>query len=368
MENKNYFERNFEYENSSLKFTYKGISSKDVDKDKIYKIIDNCFMNRDYSDSINLFIKYLKIIFRDFTESIILIESINPIDGKTQIFIKDNEIKEFKRISNLLSEEIIVGSYNEEDGYNFSVKKDFKNNPLLIEIVKSITKFTENCLYDIQNIEITLDKSKFDLSNAAVILSKIYKTFYEENPDFSLFEDELKAQSLMFILYQFNMSIDKNEKFDNATTLKIPYSSIVQGIIDEMLPYGKIKNDEIEDIKLDPKFTYILNHIKEFMKLFNMNFDKKTMTEIGSLYYVYTRVYPGMYSEEIFEYFDPEGGEFSFKKDKKLIKCLCFIELLEKYKEALIFKNNEDDEVDKLIKNFNSSVKKLELKNDNDIK
>lgn len=210
------------YENgTTLEFRYEGISNPVFDEEKAERLIETFFSNEKRVSDMERNISYIRTILKD-TEEKLLVIKYN--DGKNMETVKyDNKVL-------FLFE---CKEYNDESS-NYMEICFTPGCGLKV----SFSDLETNCIIEYPQSETIKDKfSKIiehidDLKNAGFVyldkdsklLIEIYKLFYKENPDFSKEDINIKMQTMVLILAQFDIccgdySFDFCEKMPESLTL-----------------------------------------------------------------------------------------------------------------------------------------------------
>lgn len=219
-----------EYEGGkSLEFKYEGIKTSTFDENKVEKLIETIISNEKLIGNIPQNISFLRTVLKDAKEKLLLVKYI---DGK-----KLEEIEYHNGVLSLFQYKKFVNDTNfieidyDQDGFTI-------RSAHLPEIKEKFAQIIDY-IDDLKNIGIT------HLNKDAKILIEVYKLFYNENPDFSKEDINIKMQTMVSILCQFDIWCgDYSFEFYD----KMPESNKLCNIVYNLFPLGEIKvvDDPIE--------------------------------------------------------------------------------------------------------------------------
>ena len=156
---------------------------------------------------------------------------------------------------------------------NLINSKYFKNKITTInECMKNLEK-----LNDI--IPISLDKT-------SSILCEVYKLFYNEYPDFSSKNINIKIQTMVVILTEFGIILDDKISFIMLKN-KIPISLYLQKKINTLIPLGQIESVN-NYVIITEDVSKTIKAIKEVIKEFITNKDDeiKFLQKFSNIIYI----------------------------------------------------------------------------------
>lgn len=300
-----------------FEFKYEGNQKNDVvDTNKVHKLITK-FMNqiKNHEDMITN-VRFLRTILREYDEQLLI---LNYQNSKVEETIKfDNcHMSLFEK-----TEKISLNNFNE----NFSVKYTSSNNI-------SFTFTDSNNIIDYSNVSDISNKitevlkeietlnciEPIELDQNAKTIVEMYKLFYNENPDFSDENINLKTQTMLSILYKFSISVD-DYSFSFSSKKKFPVSISLSNLIFELFPLGEIMqiNEPIkirEDVK--KKIIIIGEEIKNTIK--STSNQKEALTIISKIMHATSYNLPSTASiEEIAKYTNCSNSEV--ESCRKLVK------------------------------------------------
>lgn len=234
----------------SIEIKFNGTTSNNTNLDKIEVLLED-FIHNHRHNYMPENISILRTILKDCQENSLV------------VFYQDERGSEFVEYdnANLLFYERRKKEENSEY-YRYKIKYSSVNG---IEIDYHNP---ETDMADYQSIELTskeitdMLQQIYYLKNAKAIaldrddkaLIEIYKLFYNENPDFSSKDINIKVQTMMSILSAFGISLDSDYGFSLCKKEKIPLSLNLEQRVNRLYPLGEVSSLE-DSIKLakEPK-------------------------------------------------------------------------------------------------------------------
>lgn len=293
----------------TFEFKYEGNQKNDVvDTNKVHKLITK-FMNqiKNHEDMITN-VRFLRTILKEYDEQLLI---LNYQNSKVEETIKfDNcHMSLFEK-----TEKISLNNFNE----NFSVKytssnnisftfTDSNNNIIDYSNVSDISNKITEVLKEIETLNCI---EPIELDQNAKTIVEMYKLFYNENPDFSDENINLKIQTMLSILSKFLISVD-DYSFSFSSKRKFPVSISLSNLIFELFPLGEIMqiNEPIkirEDVK--KKIIIIGEEIKNTIK--STSNQKEALTIISKIMHATSYNLPSTASiEEIAKYTNCSNSE-----------------------------------------------------------
>ena len=234
------------YDNrEEFQFEFEGIEIDfNIDYNKINTLIENFVNNPNHKNMVRN-VAFLRTIFKDFEEGMLKLSYGNGKDEYESISYYNGILISYESCQN--NKLTMRASYEEKSGlnihFNNSDKEDIISCSNTEETKEMFDKFMEN-LHSLFNVKtVTLDDS-------AKTIIEIYTLFYNENPNFSEKNINIKVQTMMSILAQFGIGLS-NEDIDFTIYAKgkLPMSLRLQQIVEELYPLGEI-NEVDEPVKL----------------------------------------------------------------------------------------------------------------------
>lgn len=230
---------------------YNGIPSDKADLDKIDALLDD-FINNHRKNYMIENVSIVRTILKDCEEKLLVI--FYQDEKESELVKYDNAnlflYEKSKREENSKYYDRYKIKYEPTKG----IKLDYNNHetdvadyPGIELVSKEITKMMTQIYYLKNAKAIVLDTDD-------KLLIEIYNLFYNENPDFSSKDINIKVQTMMSILAAFGISLGDNYGFSLWEKEKMPISLDLEQRVNKLYPLGKVSNLE-NSVKLaeDPK-------------------------------------------------------------------------------------------------------------------
>ena len=235
----------------SIEVRYNGIPNNNADLDKIDALLEDFINNHRHNYMIEN-VSIVRTILKDCEEKLLV---IFYQDEKGSELVKYNN-------SNLILYERNKCEENSEhfDRYKikyespYGIKLDYNNHetdmvdyPGIELVSKEITEIIGQ-IYYLKNAKAIV----LDIDDKAII--EIYKLFYNENPDFSSKDINIKIQTMMSILAEFGIYLGDDYGFSLWKKAKMPISFNLEQRVNKLYPLGEVRSLE-DSVKLaeDPK-------------------------------------------------------------------------------------------------------------------
>lgn len=244
-----HIEKRYIKRDSLMSFTLVGDElCENINYDELDHLLDATFQNMKSYEDMPRNVSWIRTILKNLEEKnlIILVNSIeNHIRTYFLIHYKNNRLNHFEytqsiRYAKNPSDEFSA-EYNADAGIKFhiptldSIEEYEKSKDLVNNVIEQVKKLDNP-------VAVTLD---YD----SKLLCEIYKTFYQENPDFSNENIQLKVQTMMCILEEFGITLEKYSGFSIYSYANFPISFNLKYLVDRLTPLGEV--NVIEDpIKL----------------------------------------------------------------------------------------------------------------------
>lgn len=251
------------FTNGSIEVRYNGIpKNENINLAKIENLLED-FLNNHRSNNMIEIVTIIRTIFKDCEEKLLV------------IFLSDeNEAELIKYVNaELFLYEKSKREENDEyyDRYKIKYEPPYGinleyNNPETelidyssVELVsKEITEILKQ-IYYLKSIKaVILDRND-------IALIQMYKLFYNENPNFSNKDINIKVQTMMYILSEFGISLDANYGFNLWGTEKMPVSLNLKQRVNKLYPLGEVLNIE-DSIKLADEPKKIIKIVGESIR------------------------------------------------------------------------------------------------------
>lgn len=256
-----------------FEFRYEGIDkNNNIDVNKVNELIEKFTNQIIYHGDMVDNVRFLRAILKDYDEELLFIS------------YRDKEIKETVRFDNLNmalfkkseidkeneSTDSFVVEYNPENNINFMLTDSF-NNKIEYSNFKNISDKITKVLTEIDSLN-HIKPIKLDRDSKIII--EIYKLFYNENPDFSDKNIDIKIQTMMSILKEFGISMDEYRDFTPSLDKKMPISFGLSSLVYKLFPLGEIT--EIENpIQLSKESKRVITIVSEEIREAIENIDNK---------------------------------------------------------------------------------------------
>ena len=271
------FNRNITFENEEkFVLSFKGIeSSSNIDKVKINKLLDNFINSKSHINMLRN-VEFIRTILKNFEEKLLVIEYSNK--NFQEIVKYDNGILSFFNSKNNKNKNLITAEFS-----NRKLNISFSNYDEDI-INQQFSKLMDH-IHLLKNVK----PVNLDMDSKALI--EIYKLFYNENPNFSLSNINIRVQTMMSILALFGINLEEDYSFSLLGKNKMPNSLYLEQLVNKLFPLGEIVDIE-EPIKLADELTKIIKIVGECVReVINTEYNKD-----DALITISKVIYAGRYS------------------------------------------------------------------------
>lgn len=265
--------------NQMISFLLTGEEKKEnIDYNKLNNLADSCFNKMvNFTDVIKN-ISYIRTIYKDLKETdlTITVTTLGKNSENTVVTYRKEELEEYKHFgqpNTKFTKYGFIFTYSKQNGINISSPKKQE-----LEKVKNLINNEMNQLKELENV------MPITLNHDSTLLCEIYKLFYNELPDFSEKEINLKIQTMMCILSEFGITLENYSNFQVYSDSKFPISINLSYLVDKLTPLGKINKIEepvplseeaIKEIRtIGQTITSSTNDIEEVMKISRILYDK----------------------------------------------------------------------------------------------
>lgn len=220
-----------------IEIEYRGVPLReDININEARRMMKD-FVDNHKHDNMLENVTILRTIFRDYKEEILFVH------------FRDKNVEELVRYDNMWRVKGF-GFLKEVKGdvsCKYKIKYDY---PLGLEInwfnkAGNIKKYTDDFSEIMKYISNLSNVGPIVINDNDKALIEIYKLFYKENPDFSSKDINVKVQTMMSILAEFNVTLDCDYSFSLMTKLKMPVSLKLEEMVQKMYPLGVVS--EVED-------------------------------------------------------------------------------------------------------------------------
>ena len=213
----------------------KEIESEKVDK--LSKIFTIEYRNFELKDIITI----IRTIFNTEDEKTLKVTIVQNNDIKSLVYFSKGKIIKYLNKVDYKEKYILEIKYTSRSGLN--ITSNTKDNELSSLISSEINKINS-----LENI------SPLSLNKEDKILYKIYKLFYNSDPDFLDNIDKIKTQIMAYILMEYGISIYEEEYFKLYNS--IPFSIEIAEKIRKLSLFNNIP-----DINISKEYKNIISHI-----------------------------------------------------------------------------------------------------------
>lgn len=234
----------------SFEFRYEGTPKSDgIDKNKVQELITR-FMNRYHGDMVTN-VKFLRTILRDYDERLLIISYQNG-EVKETIKFDNSHISLFEKTDkDSKFDESFIVKFTPSDNISFMFT-DTNNNVIDYSNIKNISDRITKVLQEIYYLS---HAKSTELDQDSKVIVEVYKLFYNENPDFSDKNINIKIQTMLSILAEFYISVG-DYGFSLSGKRNIPMSMNLSNIVYELFPLGEINEiDNPMQLREDAKKT-----------------------------------------------------------------------------------------------------------------
>lgn len=246
--------KSYNLENESFIINYEGITEiNNNDLSDLNNLLTDFVNNHNRVDMVTN-VRILATIFKNFNNM------------KLEVFSHYNGVSENIRYKNdelLYYEKVIISKGCKFEYYNLNGIKFESDKQGSKVVISLLTEMVEQ-LYFLKQFK------KYDLNTDDKILIEIYRLFYNENPDFSDKNINIKIQTMMSILVQFNISLSEYS-FTLWKNSKIPTSEDLNMQINKLYSFGKIKNEDNYIVLSEEAKMVIKTVSKSLNELINNN-------------------------------------------------------------------------------------------------
>lgn len=275
------------FKESSIEVRFNGIPNANVDLDKIDILLEDFINNHRHNYMIEN-VSVIRTILRDFEEKLL---DIYYVDDKGSEHVKyDNSYLLLYERSKLEKNSNYYNRYKIKYEPSYGIKLNYNNHEIDVadyQDIKLVTKeITEimNQIYYLKNAKAVI------LDMDAKELIEIYKLFYNENPDFSSKDINIKVQTMMSILVEFGISLFDDYGFSICGKGKMPLSLDLQQKVNKLYPLGEVSNLE-DSVKLAEEPKKIIKIVGETIREIITNEQNQNEVLITISKVIYARKY-----------------------------------------------------------------------------
>lgn len=242
------FKKVKEYEDGSkLTVRFNGsIENGNVDREKIDKLIDDFIDKKRYHNDMVRNVEVVRTILNMAKERLLVIEYSDKL-GKEEVLYEKGSLCFFQLQKRLEEKEIFVNAkFNFGKGLSVLFSDNMNNK--LIGDSRNAKRMEGEFEEILEHINLLRDAKKIELNKDARVLIEIYKLFYQEDPDFSAPDINVKMQTMMAILAQFGVSLSSKYYSFNLGE-QMPVSITIEHLLNELYPFGEV-TDVVNVVRL----------------------------------------------------------------------------------------------------------------------
>lgn len=323
MENNNELQQKYWYYKHNpdefLRIEINYIDNPNVNKQEIKKLCDKCFNNMKTFYNIDQIITYIRTIYRSLEEKHLCIKCSCSNNDKQKYVAMDIHDKSFTRF--VLSEKIDKNTNLTMRCGGVHLSYEIYENGKRLNLF-STDKYDVYIRNTLKEMRSYANIGRKELNNEHKVINYIYKLFFDESPDFSDEDIELRVQAMMSILSHFGITLGDKYSFVNLPTFdKEPFSHNLSLLVKDLKPYGKI-DDLVENIKLKDNVKKIIRIVSENINLY-VNEERdldNVLVSLSTLLHAKHYNLPSSNCEDLSRYLDKSYGEI--ESEMKLIKTI----------------------------------------------
>lgn len=267
---KKVFGKTYDCNGLVINFSYTTFTNnEDVNIKEKGMLLDNIF-NDFYSSDIVDIVQVVRTIFKEYEEEIMNIYVSFDNKNIYASFCK-TKLLSYSETVEIDNSEKIIFKYNERKDLDFNVKRS-SNSFKVFNTADLVEAFNQFML----TIDSLNNVSVINLDMKDELLCKVYKLFFDEDPDFSKKDTNVKIQTMITVLAQFNICIDYPMcVYSNG---KMPINYILSAKIRSLRALGKVDVSKLTMIQLNEE---VKNEVKEIGKIVrDSNIDMVTLSKI----------------------------------------------------------------------------------------
>lgn len=241
-----------------VEIKYFGVVEDDVDLAALDEKVDRFLAKYPSCDLVRL-VGSLRTILSTCDERELSVKTKNAIRSKS-VKYRNGSLASFKKedVKNINGITLNTKTkYNAERGLSFDFTDKVNIDSIKGNVLSSVEKDVSSTMYYIEalrNVEpVTLNKT-----DCTII--EMYKRFYDELPDFSAKDIDLKIQSMIYILSEYRFVIDGGYSFTFEKNFDMPYSQKLSNDIARLYPLGVVDNDS--KVKLNKNALIIIDVVR----------------------------------------------------------------------------------------------------------
>lgn len=297
-----------------FKIYFEGTNNENFDEKIIRDICNKYFSKIDIFRDITKIVGDIRTLFRDIDEEKLKIRCYKKNVFEYKINYENKSLIGYE--NQFYDEDLNYYFVYQTDGIFFNVINEKGNNVNYMNYNKYIDIYTKRLkeLYGLNNIAIN------KTNNEILYINEIYNLFYGKYPNYNSDNINIKIQNMIYVLYEYGINFVDEYHFSNINEKRIPVSSNINSLIDNVKPYGKVDS---RNIIIDKKYKERIKIIRESIKgSCNKDIDFETATLYLSmvLYAAKYNLKLGYTLEDVIEFL--KSNEDVAKKGLKLYKII----------------------------------------------
>lgn len=243
-----------DYKNEKGELSIQFIGETNKTKEETNRILDICFKElSNLSEPVEI-VTLIRTIFQSNKEK------------ELKVLIKDNDNQ--KELSLKFMETKLTELNQKKDNswiIDYKINEELNVYPL-DKIDEKAVANTYTSISVLSLIDSLNDIKPKELNNYEKRMCAIYKSFYDEYPDFSKEETNIKIQAMSaLLLYTHKIILEKNFELTTYKGKNVPFSPSLNKMSINLIPFGKINDiNELED--LDDYLKKLIIAIKSVIK------------------------------------------------------------------------------------------------------
>lgn len=239
----------------NIELRYEGVSTGNIDLDKVNALLDDFINNRKHNSMVEN-VTVVRTALKGCEEN--LLEIFCEYEGCSEhVKYDDSFLSLYEK-----SKKDGIDSYEVKYDSNAGLKIHYKSDDTNLENYKEAL---EDKIETIQKIHSLSEVKGVFLDSEDKALIETYRLFYNENPDFSKEDIQIKIQTMMHILETFGITIGDDYGFKPAGGKKMPLSLNLGKRIHKLYPLGEIGNSLV-NVKLDRDSKRIIKIVGETVR------------------------------------------------------------------------------------------------------
>lgn len=280
---KKYIDKQYVQKYSLIKFTLYGEEvCEDINYDELDRLLDSAFNNMTNYEDMAKNVSWIRTIFKDLKEISLTIEANcinNNIRKNLLIHYRNKQLISFEYEQSIKHTKVscdkFSAKYNSDTGINFNIPA-FET----IEEYESSKNLVNSMIDQLEELE---NVKPIVLNHDSKLLCEIYKTFYQESPDFSEENINAKVQTMMSILEEFGITLEKYSGFSIYSDTNFPISINLGYLVHQLAPLGKINEIE-EPIKLSEEAKNTIAKVGHIISEYTLDIPEKLIKVSRILY------------------------------------------------------------------------------------